>query len=210
MPGFRRYADPANLLIPTERWPAPCDDFCALTGTDPDPRRQLGRVTSQRHAALEALETVLADADDQGQLVVSPLTAEQLPAEALALQDAAAALLPTGDLPAVLIEVDRETGFTDTLTPAGGTLPRGPDLRRNLYATVLAYACNLGPAAMAQASGIGEDTLAGNSGTCASRPCGRRTPGSSTPTTATRWPGPGAAARCPPPTGSGSRSADAA
>jgi|GEM_PF-3339474 len=35
-----------------------------------------------------------------------------------------------------------------------------PSWSRNLYASVLAYACNLGYAGMADASGISEDTLA--------------------------------------------------
>ena len=57
-------------------------------------------------------------------------------------------------------EDDRDTRFSDAFTHAGGAQPRNPDLIRNLYASVLAYACNLGYAGMADASGISEDTLA--------------------------------------------------
>lgn len=46
------------------------------------------------------------------------------------------------------------------LTGNTSAQPRNPDLVRNLYASVLAYACNLGYAGMADASGISEDTLA--------------------------------------------------
>lgn len=45
-------------------------------------------------------------------------------------------------------------------THAGGAQPRNPDLTRNLYAALITYACNLGYAGMADASGISENTLA--------------------------------------------------
>jgi len=49
-------------------------------------------------------------------LIVSPLAAEQLPADAEALALATAARLPRVHLPALLIEVDRVTGGTVALT----------------------------------------------------------------------------------------------
>ena len=97
---------------------------------------------------------------EDGELIVSPLPAEQLPADAEALAATAAARLPRVHLPALLIEVDRATGFSEEFTHAGGAQPRNPDLTRNLYAALITYACNLGYAGMADASGISEDTLA--------------------------------------------------
>ena len=168
VPGSRRYTDPTTLLIPTETWAAQRDDFCAVTGADADPTRQLQRLEAELHAAVTDLERVLADptseglarVDENGDLIVSPLPAEQIPAEAEALAQAVAARLPQIHLPALLIEVDRDTRFSEAFTHAGGAQPRNPDLTRNLYASVLAYACNLGYAGMADASGISEDTLA--------------------------------------------------
>lgn len=166
VPGSRRHTDPGRLLLPAEQWAGRRDDFCALTGVDPDPQVQLARHRAALEAALDALEPVLAGTggparlDEHGELVVSPLPAEQAPAGATELADAAAALLPRVDLPGLLIEVDRWTGFTDELTHAGGGTNRPAELRRNLLAAVLAAGCNLGPAGMAHASGISEDTLA--------------------------------------------------
>ena len=168
VPGSRRYTDPTTLLIPARAWVAQRDDFCAVTGADPDPARQLQRLEADLHAAVAALERVLADpasdglarVGEDGDLIVSPLPAEQVPAEAAALAEAAAARLPQIHLPALLIEVDRDTRFSDAFTHAGGARPRNPDLVRNLYAAVVAYACNLGYAGMADASGISEDALA--------------------------------------------------
>ncbi|MGH3419052.1 MAG: Tn3 family transposase, partial [Streptosporangiaceae bacterium] len=168
VPGSRRFTDPTTLLIPVEAWAAQRDDFCAVTGTDANPQRQLQILEAELHAAVTDLERVLADPgteglarlDEDGDLIVSPLPAEQVPAEADALARATSARLPQIHLPALLIEVDRDTRFTEAFTHAGGAQPRNPELVRNLYASVLAYACNLGYAGMADASGISEDTLA--------------------------------------------------
>jgi TnpA family transposase len=46
------------------------------------------------------------------------------------------------------------------MTHAGGRTSRPHQLRRNLYAAILAQACNLGLTGMAEASGISYDTLA--------------------------------------------------
>jgi TnpA family transposase len=91
-----------------------------------------------------ANDTGAARLDPDGELVVSPLSAEQVPAVAVALCDEASERLPHVDLPSLLIEVDAWTGFTDHLLHAGGATHRFPDLRRNLYAAVMAQATNLG------------------------------------------------------------------
>ena len=96
VPGSRRYTDPSTLLLPPERWAGQRDDFCTITGTDPNPSRQLDRLDAELHAAVAALETVLADPGteglarlgDDGELIVSPLPAEQVPAEADSLAEA--------------------------------------------------------------------------------------------------------------------------
>jgi hypothetical protein len=131
VPGSRFYTDPATLLLLPERWVGQRDDFCTVTGTDANPRRQLERLEAELHAAVAALEEVLADPGaeglarlgDDGELIVSPLAAEQVPAEAEALAEATAARLPRVQLPALLIEVDRMTGFSEEFTHAGGAQP---------------------------------------------------------------------------------------
>ena len=138
VPGSRRYTDPATLLLPAAQWTGQRDDFCALTGTDFDPHSQLARLEDALHAAVAGLEHVLADPGSEGlarlgedgDLIVSPLPAEQLPADADILGVAAAARLPRVQLPALLIEVDRVTGFSEEFTHAGGAQPRNPDLTR--------------------------------------------------------------------------------
>ena len=115
VPGSRRYTDPSTLLLPPDRWSGQRDGFCTVTGTDPSASRQLGRLEHELHAAVATLETVLADPGTEGlarlgddsELIVSPLPAEQLPAEADTLGAATSARLPRVRLPALLIEVGR-------------------------------------------------------------------------------------------------------
>ncbi len=165
VPGSRRFANPASYLIPPERWPAQRDEFLQLVGMPENCDQRLADLEHELHLALSQLEPILASGDGiarldtDGDLVVTPLSAEQLPPHAADLRDAAAARLPHVDLPALLIEIDRDTAFTDAFTHAGGHTHRSDELRRNLYAALLAQACNLGIAGMADASGISTETL---------------------------------------------------
>ncbi|KAA1248546.1 hypothetical protein F0Q45_20025 [Mycobacterium simiae] len=61
----------------------------------------------------------LARLGDDGVLIVSPLPAEQLPAKADTLAEATSARLPKVQLPALLIEVDQRTRFSEQFTHAG-------------------------------------------------------------------------------------------
>ncbi|WP_414945615.1 Tn3 family transposase [Amycolatopsis sp. cmx-11-32] len=115
--------------------------------------------------ALGELEEVLAAGDgpvrldDTGDLVISPLTAEDVPDEARALK---AELTEMRFAPIVsqLIELDKRTGYLDCFTHAGGKQTRTPELKRNLIAVLLAHSTNLGLTRMADACGISYDVFA--------------------------------------------------
>jgi len=64
-------------------------------------------------------------------------------------------------LPDILIEVDQATGFSEHLIHANEATPRATPLehQRNLYAALLAQACNFGTTRMADLTGIGVTTL---------------------------------------------------
>ncbi len=91
---------------------------------------------------------------------IPPLTAEDVPAEAEALRDELAAMLPRVPIASVLVEIDARTGFTDLLTHAGGMATRPPDLRRNLLYVIIAESTNMGLSAMSESCGVPYDTLA--------------------------------------------------
>ena len=126
----------------------------------------LTRVETELDTAVAELDGMLAHGegpvrlDENGDLVIGPLSAEDVPAEAAELKDELTGLLPFAPIASVLIELDRRTGFLDCFTHAGGAKPRSPELKRNLIAVLIAQATNLGLARTADACGIGYDTLA--------------------------------------------------
>jgi len=115
-------------------------------------------------------------------------------------RDGVVARLPIVPLTEVLIETDGEIHWSRHFTHAGGGNPRHPPLehQRNLYAALLAQACNFGSTRMAELTGISADTIDWT--TQWYRRCGSRTPTSSTRTTATPWRNSSATAPCLPPT----------
>jgi TnpA family transposase len=166
VPGSRRYADPAAYLLPPQAWPAQRAEFCRLVGKPADADTALAAAEQELRIALAELDQVLAQGggpvrlDDHGDLVIAPLTAEQVPDAVDELRDELAGLLPVVPLASVLIELDARTGFLDCFTHAGGARARSPELKRNLLAVLISQATNLGLVRMAEASGIPYDVLA--------------------------------------------------
>ncbi|MFF7945155.1 Tn3 family transposase [Nocardia gamkensis] len=166
VPGSRRYADPAAYLLTPARWEPQRDGFCRLVDKPTDPARALSALTDEWGAAVGELEQMLADCDgpvrldEAGDLVISPLTAEDIPAEAIELKAELTEMLPFAPIVSLLIELDNRTGYLDCFTHAGGQQARSPELKRNLIAVLLAYSTNLGLTNMAAASGISYDILA--------------------------------------------------
>lgn len=165
VPGSRRYADPTAYLTSPEAWAAQRDEFCALVGLPADPAEALARAEGELHEAVADLDALLATGrepvrlDEDGELIIGSLTAEDLPAEVDELRDELSALVPFAPIVSVLIELDQRTGFLDCFTHAGGATPRSRELKRNLLAVLVAQATNLGLSRMAAASGIAYDTL---------------------------------------------------
>ena len=166
VPGSRRYADPTAYLIAIDAWPAQREEFCRLVGVAAAAEDALAQVETELGAALGDLEGVLADGqgpvrlDEDGHLVIGPLTAEDVPGEVEQLKDELTALIPFAPIASVLVELDRQTGFLDFFTHAGGAKPRSRELKRNLIAVLIANATNMGLSRMSDASGIAYDTLA--------------------------------------------------
>lgn len=165
--GSRRYANPASYLIGVDAWPAQRPEVLELTGMPATFAERLGVIDEQMSRYLDDLEAFLSEPDGpvhldaNGQLHLKALTAEVVDPEVLAQRDAVLDRLPVVPLTELLIEVDRESGFSAHLTHAGGASPRRPELehRRNLYAAIVSLACNFGSTRMAELTGIGADTI---------------------------------------------------
>ena len=168
VPGSRRYADPASFLLTPQAWELQRLEFCHLVGKPASAADALALGGDELHAALSDLEVQLARGGGpgevrlgaDGELVIPPLTAEDVPAEAETLRDELAALLPRVPIASVLVEIDARTGFTDYLAHAGGKVTRPPDLRRNLLYVTIAEATNMGLGAMSESCGVPYDVLA--------------------------------------------------
>nr|WP_232328072.1 Tn3 family transposase [Kibdelosporangium sp. MJ126-NF4]CEL16561.1 Mobile element protein [Kibdelosporangium sp. MJ126-NF4] len=166
VPGSRRYSDPAAYLLTPAKWADHRVEFCRLVGKPADPARALAQATDELDEALDGLEQVLATGDgpvrldEDGDLVISPLSAEDIPAEAVALKAELTEMLPFAPIVSLLIEMDKRTDFLDCFTHASGKQARSPELKRNLIAVLLAHSTNLGLTRMAEACGISYDMLA--------------------------------------------------
>ncbi len=166
VPGSRRYADPGAYLLTTEAWSTHRASFCQLVGRSADPAVALAAVADELADVLGELEQVLAAGDgpvrldDAGELVISPLTAEDIPAEAVALKAELTDMLPFAPIVSLLIELDGRIGLLDCFTHASGKQTRSPELKRNLIAVLLSHSTNLGLTRMADACGISYDILA--------------------------------------------------
>jgi hypothetical protein len=111
--------DPAVYLLTPDKWALQRSEFCQLVGKPADPARALTAVEDELGEALGELEAVLAGGDgpvrldEAGDLVISPLTAEDVPAEATALKAELTEMLPFAPIVSLLIELDKRTGYLD-------------------------------------------------------------------------------------------------
>ncbi|MEU7005010.1 Tn3 family transposase [Nonomuraea sp. NPDC046570] len=171
VPGSRRYADPSTYLYTPEQWEPRRAEFCQLVRKPAPATDALEQGKEELHAALAELETLLVGAlpddtgavrlDDDDHLVIPPLSAGDIPAEAKELKDELAGMLPFAPIASLLIELDARTGFLDCFTHAGGKkLATSPELKRNILAVLISQATNLGLVKMSEACGISYDTLA--------------------------------------------------
>jgi TnpA family transposase len=171
VPGSRRYADPSTYLYTPRQWAPRQEEYCRLVGKPADAAHALEQGKEELHAALAELESVLADSppgdrgtirlDGDDHLVVPPLPAEDIPAEARELKDELAGMLPFAPIASLLIELDARTGFLDCFTHAGGRkLSKSAETKRNILAVLIAMATNLGLARMSEACGVSYDVLA--------------------------------------------------
>ncbi len=150
----RRYANPESYLIPKEKWPSLRPEVCQILQL---PKNGKERLQQQReeldyqlekfHQTINKNEQVRLDENDE--LIISPLRAEDLPLSAQKLQQLIGKSLPQIDLSELLMEIDKLTGFSSALTHAGGNVSTPEDTKKYLYAAILAQATNLGLSRMA-------------------------------------------------------------
>jgi TnpA family transposase len=148
----RRYVNPETYLIPRDRWPALRTEVSQQLQLPTDGTIRLQTRAAELEALLTRVDQLLCRDGkvrmEAGDLVVSPLEAEERPASAVALEQQ------------LDQEVDHWTQFSQHMTHAGGSEPRSLDFLRHLYAAILAQACNLGLTKMAKIADLSYDRLA--------------------------------------------------
>ena len=165
--GSRRYANPATYLLSPDEWNHARTEALADTDTAPTFGDQLAVIESDTVRLLNDLNEMIGNpnvpvvVNKDGRLRLERLSAEQVDPSIIQLGEELTARLPSIPLAELLIEVDQATGFTRHLTHAATARPRHNELehRRNLYAAIIAQACNFGISRMAELCGISPDTL---------------------------------------------------
>ncbi|MFC9626147.1 hypothetical protein ACFTXM_41365 [Streptomyces sp. NPDC056930] len=159
-------------------------EFCRRVGKGPDFAEALTLVMDELDDALTDLESSLKKGDgpvplnDDGELVISPLTAEDIPSEAEDLHAELERMLPNVPITSLLVNTDRHTGFPDCSAHAGGKQTRSPQLKRNLIACLIGLPTNLGLRTGRPRPAESRTTCrrVRRSGTSVRRRCARRTP----------------------------------
>src|SRR5262249_10729335 len=161
----RRYADPDTYLIPRAEWSSRRLEVIRQTGTPGEGLQRLVERETALEASLVQVEKLLARKDspvriEDDEIILSPLEAENRPASADALENLITARLPQVELSDLLIEVDAWTHFSDHFVHAAGAETLRPTLLPQLYASILAHACNFGLEQMAHSTDISYRQLA--------------------------------------------------
>ena len=160
----RRYANPESYLIPKHQWLKLKLEVCqqiqvsevAIQAIELK-KQELSQLLSQFDATFQNNEQVRIEKD---KLVVSPLKAEEVPDSTLKLRKQIRERLPWIELTNLIIEIDNLTGFSQALVHAADAENRIPNLKRYLYAAIIAQGCNIGLERMARLASLSYHQLA--------------------------------------------------
>ena len=147
-----RYADPRLGMLAGEEWTKARPQVCRALGQPADGTVAIAQLTTALDTAYRTTATGLpantavniTTTNDEPTLTLSPLDRLEEPASLLALRSAVEALVPQADLPEVLLEIQRRTGFCSEFAHLSKASARVPDLAISVCAVLLAEACNIG------------------------------------------------------------------
>ncbi|MGL4609988.1 MAG: Tn3 family transposase [Trueperaceae bacterium] len=155
----RRYAPLESYLIPKEIWSAQRQVVHELTGAPLTARSRLEKQKAELTKLCETVEAALTDETSsltvrQNQLSYKHDDAEILPLRLQHLKNTLHASLHQVDITEVMLEVDKETNFSEAFEHLSQSKRPSPDVLLHLYACVLAQGCNLGFSYMSHSTGL--------------------------------------------------------
>ena len=160
----RRYANPESYLIPKNQWLKLKSEVLrqiqvseVAMNTIELKKQELSQLLSEFDATFQDNEQVRIEKD---KLVVSPLKAEEVPDSTKQLRKQIRERLPWIELTNLIIEIDNLTGFSQALVHAADAENRIPDIKRYLYAAIIAQGCNIGLERMARLASLSYHQLA--------------------------------------------------
>lgn len=147
-----RWADPRRLFLDGDAWTSTRPQVLRAIQRDTDAGPALDELAKELDSAYRRAEKRLDDnpavrvekRKGRATLVLSPLDALDEPPSLTTLADQVSALLPRVDLPDVLLEVAKWTGFTEEFTHVSEGRSRVDDMDVSICAVLLAQACNIG------------------------------------------------------------------
>lgn len=160
VPGSRKFADLESYLIPAIEWPDLRGEVLRQLGLPEDPSQRLHARLAELETLLPQVTALLAEGGEvrleDGELVLTALQAEELPASLQTLDEQIRARMPAVELTDILVEVDGWTGFSGLLREASAGGSEAPE---PVYAALLAAACNIPLSDMARSTGLDYQTV---------------------------------------------------
>lgn len=156
-----RYGDPLGWMMPQAQWQREREGLAVIFDRPLDPTTRLHELQTTQESLVRRLqhgfergERVLFD----GEKITGERPSEQRVAKC-ELARVVHGMLPHVELAALLVEVNRETGFLDELSHAGASRARSPHRPQQVLGALVAAATGIGYAKMSQASSFSEREL---------------------------------------------------
>ncbi len=160
----RRYANPESYLIPKDQWLKLKLEVCQQIQVSEVASHTIELKKQELSQLLSSFDTTFQDNEqvriEKDKLVVSPLKAEEVPDSTKQLRKQIRERLPWIELTDLIIEIDNLTGFSQALVHAADAENRIPDIKRYLYAAIIAQGCNIGLERMARLASLSYHQLA--------------------------------------------------
>jgi len=148
----RRYADPRLGMLTGAAWEAARPQICRALGRSPNARDDLALLATRLDALYRLTAAgipantavTITTVNGKPDLTLTPLDKLEEPPSLIALRNMMDAMVPLAELPEVLLEIHRRTGFATEFTHVSEGAGRVDDLEVSICAVLIAEACNIG------------------------------------------------------------------